>query len=59
MKKHNEFCIIQQQIEENANSDCDILRLTHGRWNRGNFDFYTIMAKNASFIMFLTIGFTL
>ena len=56
MKKHNEFCIIQQQIEENANSDCDILRLTHGRWNRGNFEIFTIMAKNARFI---TTGFTL
>lgn len=59
MKKHNEFCIIQQQIEENANSDCDILRLTHGRWNRGNFEIFTIMAKNASFKTLLEIGYTL
>ena len=59
MKKHNEFCIIQQQIEENANSDCDILRLTHGRWNRGNFKIFYHYGKNDSFITFLTFGFTL
>ena len=52
MKKHNEFCIIQQQIEENANGDCDILRLTHGRWNRGNFEFYH-NGKNVSSIGFI------